>query len=82
MATHKVDRFYHSCGDLYNVNDRFCVKRGDKRKSTLYSEDHKELKESKRPKSFDQYIKEKEKERGRFSKPKFLQNVNKSRKSN
>ena len=64
------------------VNDRFCVKRGDKRRSTLDSEDDKELKESNIPKSLDQYIKEKGKERGRFYKPKFLQNANKSSKSN
>ena len=52
MATQKVDRFYHSRGELYDENDRFCVKRCDKRRSMLHSEDDKELKESTRPKSF------------------------------
>ena len=83
MATQKVDRFCHSLGELYNENDRFCVKCGDKRRSTLDSEDHKGLQESKRPKArINEYIKEKGKERGGFFKPKFLQNANKSSKSN
>ena len=63
MATQKVDGFYHSCGELCDENDRFCVKRGSKRRSTLDSEDDNELNERKRPKSLDQYIKEKGKER-------------------
>ena len=82
METQKVDEFYHSCGELCDENDRFCVKRGDKRRSTLDSEDGNELKERKRPKSLDQYIEEKGKERGRFLNPMCLQNVNKSSKSN
>ena len=40
------------------------------------------LKESNRPKSLDEYIKQKRKERGGFFKSKFLQNANKSSKSN
>ena len=81
-ATQKVNGFYHSCGELCDENDRFCVKRGDKRRSTLNSEDDNQLKERKRPKSLDQYIKEKGKERGRLFNPMFLQNANKSSKSN
>ena len=76
--TQKVDRFCHSCGELYSENDRFYVKCFDKRISTLDKEGDKELKESKRPKSLDEYIKEKGKERGDFFKPKFLQNADKS----
>ena len=79
MATQKVDRFCHS---LYDENDRFCVKCRGKRRSTLDSESDKGLKGSKRSKSLDEYIKEKGKERGGFFEPKFLQNANKSSKSN
>ena len=82
METQKVDEFYHSCGELCDENDRFCVKRGDKRRSTLDSEDDNELKERKRPKSLDQYIKEKGKERRRLLNPMFLENANKVSKSN
>ena len=60
MATQKVDRFCHSCGELSDENDRFCVKFGDKRRSTVESEGGKGLKESKRRKSLDEYFKEKE----------------------
>ena len=81
-ATQKVNGFYHSCGELCDENDRFCVKRGSKRRSTLDSEDDNELNERKRPKSLDQYIKEKGKERWRFLNPMFLQNAYKSSKSN
>ena len=80
LATQKVDRFCHSCEELYDENGRFCVKCGDKRRSTLDSEGNNGLKESKRPKSLDEYIKEKE--RGGFFKPKFLENANKLSKSN
>ena len=59
-----------------------CVKCGDKRRSTPDSEGNNGLKESKRAKSLDEYIKEKGKERVGFFKPKFLQNANKSGKSN
>ena len=45
MATQKVDRFYHSCGELYDEDDRFCVKCGDKRRSTPNSEGDKGLQE-------------------------------------
>ena len=38
MAIQKVDRFCHLCGEFYHENDRFCVKCGDKRRSTLDSE--------------------------------------------
>ena len=89
MASQKVDRFCHSCGrfchscgELHNENDPFCVKCGDKRISAMESKGDKGLKESKRPKSLDEYIKEKGKERGGFIKPKCLQNANKSTKSN
>ena len=58
------------------------MKCGDKRRSTLDSEGNNGLKENKRPKSLDEYIKEKRRERGVFFKPKFLQNANKSSKSN
>ena len=54
---------------------RTCVSRAP-RKSTS------RLNESKRPKSLDEYIKQKGKEIGRAFKPKFLQNANKSSKSN
>ena len=37
MATQKVYRFCHSCGELYDENDRFCLKWGYKRRSTLRS---------------------------------------------
>ena len=63
-------------------DDWFCVKCCDKRRSALDSEGNNGLKESKRPKSLDEYVKEKGKERGGFFKPKFLQNSNKSSKSN
>ena len=66
----------------YDENDRFCVRCGDKRRATLDSEGNNGLKESKRPKSLDEYIKEKGKERGGFFKLKFLQNANRSSKSN
>ena len=82
MATQKVDRFSHLCGELDDENDWFCVKCCDKRRSALDSESNNGLKESKRPKSSDEYVKEKEKEGGGFLKPKFLQNSNKSSKSN
>ena len=42
------------------------MKCGDKRRSTLDSEGNNGLKENKRPKSLDEYIKEKRKERGVF----------------
>ena len=71
MATQKVDRFCHSCGELSDENDRFCVKFGDKRRSTVESEGGKGLKESKRRKSLDEYFKEKGKKRRDFFKPKF-----------
>ena len=74
MATQKADRFCHSCGKLYDESGRFCVKCGDKRRSTLDSEGNNGLKESKRPKSLDEYIKGKGKERG-FFKPKCLQKM-------
>ena len=45
MATQKVDRFYHSCGELYDEDDRFCVNCGDKRRSTPNSEGDKGLQE-------------------------------------
>ena len=54
MASQKVDRFCHFCGELYKENDCFCVKFGDKRRSTLVSEGNNGLKKkSKRPKSLD-----------------------------
>ena len=81
MVTQKVDRLCHMYGELYDENDHFCVKCNDKSRSTVYSEGNSGLKESKRPKSLDKYIKEKGKERG-FFKPMFLQNANKSSKSN
>ena len=81
-ATQKVDGFYHSCGELRDENDRFGVKRGDKRRSTLDTEDDNQLKERKWPKPVDQYIKEKGKERGRLFNPMFLKKANKSSKSN
>ena len=81
MATQKVDRFCHSCEELYDENDRFCVKCGDKRIWTLDSKGNNGLMESKIWKSLDVYIKEKGKERIGSFKPKFLQNVNKPRKS-
>ena len=37
MATQKVDRFCHSCGDLYDENNSFCVKCCNNRRSTLDS---------------------------------------------
>ena len=67
MATQKVDRFCHSCRELYDKNDRFCVKCGDKRRSSLDSEGNNGLKGSKMPKSLDEYIKEKGKEGGGFA---------------
>ena len=82
MVSQKIDQFCHSCGELYDENDRFCVKCGDKRRSTMDNEGDKGLKKSKRTKSLDEYIKDKGKERGGFFKPKFLQNANKSIKSN
>ena len=57
--------------------DCFCVQCGDKIKSTLDSEGNNRLKENKRPKYLDEYIKEKRKKRLSFLKPKFLQNANK-----
>ena len=72
MATQKVDRFCHLCGELYVENDRFCMKCGDKRRSTPGSKGNNGLKESERPKSLDEYIKEKGKKTGSFFKPKFL----------
>ena len=82
MATQKVDRLCHTYGELYDENDYFCVKCNDKNISTVYSDEgNSALKESKRPKSLDKYIKEKGKERG-FFKPMFLQNANKSSKIN
>ena len=66
----------------YDENDRFCVRCGDKRRATLGSEGNNGLKESKRPKSLDEFIKEKGKEKGGFFKLKFLQNGNRSSKSN
>ena len=57
MATQKVDGFCHSYGELYDESDRFCVKCVDKRRSTLDSEGNNGLKESKRPKFLDDYIK-------------------------
>ena len=47
-------------------DDWFCVKCCDKRRSALDSEGNNGLKESKRPKSLDEYIKEKGKEWGFF----------------
>ena len=41
MTTQKVDRFCHSCGELHDENDCFCVKCGDKRRSKLDSEGNK-----------------------------------------
>ena len=82
MATQKVNRFCYSCEELYNENDRFCIKYGDKRIWTLDSKGNNGLIESKISKSLDVYIKEKGKERRGSFKPKFLQNVNKPRKSN
>ena len=38
MATQKVDRFCHSCGELYDEDDLFCEKCGHKRKPTPSSE--------------------------------------------
>ena len=55
---------------------------GDKIKSTLDSEGNNRLKENKRPKYLDEYIKEKRKKRVSFLKPKFLQNANKLSKNN
>ena len=37
MATQKVDRFCHSCGELYDENNSFCVKCSNNRRSTLDS---------------------------------------------
>ena len=62
MSNQKLDRLCHSFGELYDENDRFCLKCGDKRRSTLDSEGNNGLKESKRPKCLDEYIKEKGKE--------------------
>ena len=55
----------HSCGELCDENDRFCMKSDDKRRSALDSEGNNGLKESKRPKSLDECIKEKGIERRR-----------------
>ena len=66
MATQKVDRFFHSRGELHDENDRFCAKFGDKSRSALDSEGNNGLKESKIPKSLDEYVNEKGKERGGF----------------
>ena len=43
MATQKVDRFCCWYGELYDENDRFCVKCDDNRKSTRDSEGDKGL---------------------------------------
>ena len=74
MAAQKVGRFCHSCVELYDENNRFCV-------TALNSEGNNGLRKNKRPKSLDEYMKEKGKEWG-FSEPKFLQSSNKSSKSN
>ena len=71
MATQKVDRFCHSRGELHDENDRFWPKFGDKRRSALDSEGNNGLKESKVPKSLDEYVNEKGKERGGFLKQSF-----------
>ena len=55
MAAQKVGRFCHSCGELYDENNRFCV-------TTLDSECNNGLRKSKIPKSLDEYMKEKGKE--------------------
>ena len=55
MAAQKVGRFCHSCGELYDENDRFSV-------TTLDSEGNNGLRKRKRPKSLDEYMKEKGRE--------------------
>ena len=55
MAAQKVGRFCHSCVELYDENNRFCV-------TALNSEGNNGLRKSKRPKSLGEYMKEKGKE--------------------